>query len=155
MENSGFTSLDGEALPLPTDQAKIKQWTTWLSGLYQAKKSQSITQLWWQHFSQTNLHPLSDPCNFFYAFSPESFLLAAASVLADRVVRTNTIYPDMMLPNSYLKKFNQGWLVFIFSPADIWIFPTLLLLTFQCFFFHHWEVFGTDLPISSEWQQQQ
>lgn len=37
MENSGFTSLDAEALPLPTDQDKIKQWTTWLLGLYQAK----------------------------------------------------------------------------------------------------------------------
>lgn len=37
MENSGFTSLDVEALPLPTDQDKIKQGTTWLSGLYQAK----------------------------------------------------------------------------------------------------------------------
>lgn len=103
MENSGFTSLDVEALPLPTDQAKIKQWTTWLSGLYQAKKSQSITQLWWQHFVRLTYVPYQISVSFFMHLFPESFLLAAASVLADRVIRTNTIYPDMMFPNSYLK----------------------------------------------------
>lgn len=47
--------------------------------------------------------PYQISVSFFMHLFPESFLLAAASVLADSVIRTNTIYPDMMFPNSYLK----------------------------------------------------
>lgn len=45
MENSSFTSLDGEALPLPADQDKIKQSTTWQSGLDQAKTPRLAIEL--------------------------------------------------------------------------------------------------------------
>lgn len=39
MENGGFTSLDVEVLPLPTNQDTIEQWITRLLDQYQAKIS--------------------------------------------------------------------------------------------------------------------
>lgn len=79
------------------------------------------------HTSVRLTFPISDPSNLFHAFIPNSSLLAQASILADGVIRTNTIYPDMIFLS---ERFNQDWSVCIFPQLTSGS-VRLLLLTFH------------------------